>query len=239
MKKYAGFDLDWNFFLSAGNPEIDALAKKHAEATDKKLKPDNFLRGSIAERGLGMFAAALENMGDRQTGVLKAAFKKGADYLESFGTYFYGHSLKEEAKKHGDDKAVELRMKYCDIVFADCTRLLLETGMDQMDLVRERNAIVATSVHEMMDITVSGPPKPKEPKVPFGERLERFNGVVEQELGPAVEHIHQKVDAMNARTQARQAQRRQTAATRQPSKMENLLKKLSRALFGFPKQPTI
>lgn len=238
VKKYAGFDLDLNFFISAGNPEIDALAKKHAEVTDKKLKADSFFRSSIAERGLGMLAAALENMGDRYTGVLKALFKKGADYLESFGTYFYGHSLKEGAKKHGDDEMVKLRMKHYDAFFERSIQLLMGAKASQLPELRKYLAEEARIVHELMDLTVNGPKKPEEPKVPFGERVDRFNEIMEQELGPAVKHIQRKVDAMNARTRALQAQQRQAAATRQPSKMDSCLRKLSRVLFGFPKPTT-
>ncbi len=187
LVKYFGFELDLNFVASALNPELYAQAKKAAEAANRKIKADSFLRTSLASRGLGMLAAALENMGDRQTGTLRALMKKGSDFLEFFGVYFYGHSLKEDARKYGDVEAAE-RLTAIDERFLErAFELIVATDEGDTSSVVEQLKEKACGLADVREALAHGrqkpPPEPKEPGVPFKERIGTAVKTVDRGIG--------------------------------------------------------
>ena len=223
MKKYLGFDLDLNFFASALNPEIDAKAKRDAATAQRYVKSDSFFRSSLASRGLGVLAAALENMGDRQTGVLRALMKKGADYLESFGTYFYGHSLKEEKSELGDLKSGSLPPEYVKIAEMDVawlkrvSELTAATSAGNMPAIEEQVAAEGKVNWMARELALHGPEKKPEPSVPFRERVADMAEVVDEGINAVLTPVNQELERHLAGVMARNEARRQRNQARGPS----------------------
>ncbi|MDO8619866.1 MAG: hypothetical protein Q7R64_00760 [bacterium] len=239
MKKYFGFDLDLNFFSSAFNPEIDALAKRCADEADKRLSKDSFARTSTVSRGLGVLAAALENMGDRKTGKTRALFKKGSDFLETFGTYFYGRSIKKDSGGESHDEVSHggvstERAKQFDAGDAKLAQngldLILMTPPTGFDEIREINRERAKAWHEHKEIVRHGPPKEKvepEPGVPFSEWLHQVDEGVEKALKPVSEKLEKDLLTLKADTARKQEEQRAERA----AKPKTFQSKLRRWLF--------
>ena len=233
------------------DPEIDKLAKSAVESVRKWLKPGNPLLHPFAGRGLGWFSGTLDKVASDLPEPVRTAVRKISDFVDSFRSELYGKDAEKHEPKTDASAAVKAEfqrrmMGYIAAATEEAVRLTLEASRAQTEEVRRLNADRAKNVqeavksaYEAMEMVLNGPEKDPEPKVPIGERfnaaVDGFNKTMEKELGPAVAHLEQKTREWEAGTKALAEKQKREAAAKQPSKMDKLLKGLSRVLFGFPK----
>lgn len=223
------------------DPDIDKLSKAAADATNKWMKPNNPLRHPLCARGLGWFSGMLDKVASSQPEPLRTGLRKFSDFVDGFRSSFYGKEtgVEHEVTKMDDAaKAAILKdLAECEGAFAkNFMKAILECMTPaERAAVRAAYQDGALTWREVMDSLLHGSKKPEEPKVPWSERFDaamgNFDRTMEKQLGPAVHHLQRKVDVMNARTQAREAQQKRAAAAQQPSKADKFLKKLARVLF--------
>lgn len=228
--------------VGAVRPLIRKLGAEAAKEAKKWIKGGNILRHPAGEYVFGMIGGWIDEIANTMEGKDAQIFMENAsDFVDSFAGEFYGRRKGEEdtaerepTRAEVDAFLKEIIGKHSGELMGDNLRLLLETPPEKREEVYEHLDERTRKFWELVHLALYGPekkPEQEKPKVPFSsERVDRFNEVMERELGPVTRCLGEKIKQMDERTKARQEKQRHAAA-KQPSKMDKILKKLSRVLF--------
>ncbi|MEK7169971.1 MAG: hypothetical protein AAB767_01655, partial [Patescibacteria group bacterium] len=176
VKKMLPSGVDLNVFVSLLNPVLDESAEAVADKASGYVIKYPWLVSKWAASLIGGFAALIENAGDEQDSEpMRVAFKKAADWFETFGHALGKHATGEKAK--GTEMSPELRKALAKIDEAwleHADLILVGTAPANLPDMKALLAQEAEARHDIRHITLFGPekkPESKKPGVPFMKQV--------------------------------------------------------------------
>lgn len=190
LKNIPFFDL--NVLMSAGNPELRALAEKIATYIGKELPDWHWLFTKATERAVGMIAAWVEENAGKFSGVTKDLVKKSSDFLELLGSALITHG---GAAAKGGKESFETRMaKFLNAV---PERLAKAADIDLEKTRVEKEFGMMVSFEELLDAAIEKRAEREEAKrkVKRDERKAAFDATVTKCVAVAKKSMAQGAEA--------------------------------------------
>ncbi len=223
-----------NVLISLLNPWLDESAEATANRMKKWTRDYPWLRNKAVGSALGAFAAQIEEEAEKYDEPTKVFFKKASDWFETFSSELLredsGDAHKSEKKKDQTPLHPELQdalAKASADIVTDSAELIKATPPGGKEAMDEILAGRADSLWKVQDRLLNGPPKPekpKEPHVPFSERLHQVGEVVQKTLKPLNEELERGVARLQAHNQKLRDEKLATASPRSNSPGAKLLR---------------
>lgn len=215
--------IDLSTALSAVDDEIHELGTSAGEAAGRKVKRDSFFRGWFMRRFSSVAINRLEQFGKTLGGWKESGVVKLADFLDSFRQAFFGG--KDAADAVEKEVVTTERAKRFDEGDAkladDGLDLILTAPPSGIASIREVNRDRASAWHDYKETIRHGPPKPevpKEPSVPFSERLRQVDEEVDRILEPVVDQMEKGLAEFKANTARKEAQQKAERKAKPPAR---------------------
>ena len=231
------FNINWDTVVQVGAPKLRKEAERLANGAKRTFPVDHWSRSDVAEIAYNALVTNVKTaISGLKDGLLKAGMKELLEFAEAFINKFCNEEdgsagrSSEKSKASFKDLPPELQAELTKgrvTMLRDGTELIMATPPSGKGAMDEILAGRADSLWNLQDHVINGPPKPKEPHIPFSERLDQFGEAVGAALKPFNEELEKSTAQLKASTARKQAEQKAERVARP----DTLQRKLWRMLF--------
>lgn len=214
------FNINWDTVVQVGAPKLRREAERLANGAKKTFAVDHWSRSDAAEIAYNALVTNLKTaIAGLPNGLVKAGMKELLDFSEVFINKFCNEDEGTSAGKSSEKSTASFKDLPTELQTA-ITKANVEIIGDGVELIKAtppsgRKAMMddlterADSLWNLQDRLLNGPPKPevpKEPSVPFSERLSQCGEAVERTLKPFNEELERDIAQLKAKTERKRAE---------------------------------